>query len=143
MKNAEGEHNSNGRLVAELQREHQLILHTLIKVSKLGIESPAGRVMFIAFKRQLMAHLKKEDKQVYPLLQETAKHDKTVQHTLNKLNNDMSDIKYFIKKFFIKYDKKKCPKDFGKDFIFILSVLVARIELEESTLFSIYRDLTS
>ena len=63
------------KLVDELKKEHSVIVETLNKVKNLGFVSEEGQNILLAVKKNLLAHLKKEDEQLYPFLKNAAENE--------------------------------------------------------------------
>ena len=59
-------------LIEELKREHAKIIAMLNEVKELGILSKEGQSRLMSAKKSLLAHLKKEDEQLYPVLRKEA-----------------------------------------------------------------------
>ena len=61
------------KLIEEFKKEHSLIVDTLSKSRKIGVDSRKGQDKILSAKDFILAHLKKEDEKLYPLLRKAAK----------------------------------------------------------------------
>ena len=104
------------KLVGELKRDHSEIFETLNKVKSLGITSGEGQKTLIAAKSSLLAHLKKEDEQLYPVLHNTAVVDGNLKRTLNVFAKDMDEISEAALNFFTKHSTGGSGIEFAKEF---------------------------
>ncbi len=59
-------------LIEELEKEHSEIVATLNDVKELGISSIEGQAKLMFAKVSLLAHIKKEEEQFYPVLRRQA-----------------------------------------------------------------------
>ena len=55
------------RLVSQLKNDHKVLVEVLAKVKELGIGTKEGQGKLSAAKAGLLAHLKKEDAELYPV----------------------------------------------------------------------------
>ncbi len=128
----------NSQLVQELQREHAFIVGKLDEVKRHGVHTKVGLDALISAKRALLAHLKKEDAQLYPALAEAAKSDTELQTLLQMMGQDMQQVTRTALDFFAKYEKGAAENDLGlaRDFGALRARLGLRIQAEESTLYA-------
>ncbi len=122
-------------LVDELKKEHTIIVDALNQVKKLGFTSEEGQKTLFAAKNGLLAHLKKEDDQLYPVLHKAAENNDALQQTLNIFAKDMEGISKAALEFFDKYSTGGAGLEFAKDFGKLIAVLANRIGKEEQTLY--------
>ncbi len=128
-------------LVEELMKEHSEILAILNEVKRLGILSKEGQVKLMSAKKHLLAHLKKEDKQLYPFLIKEAKSDKLLEGTLVLLAIEMRDVSRVALEFFDKYSKGVFGKEFQKELGSLFVLLRNRIRNEEDILYEKYEEM--
>lgn len=79
------------KLVDELKKEHAVIVETLNKVKSLGISSKESQNILIAAESGLLAHLQKEDEQLYPVLNRAAESDADLKQTLDMFAKDIEN----------------------------------------------------
>ena len=89
-------------------------------------------------KAKLLAHLKKEDDELYPILREMAKNNQNLKLKLESLENDLGNVTKTISAFFEKYEDSEHEANFKADFQKIYLVLSRRINSEERELFPEY-----
>ena len=128
-------------LVDELKKEHSLLVETLNKVQKLGITSQEGQKTLFQAKQGLLAHLKKEDEQLYPILNLAADNDINLKSTLDIFAKNMEDISKTALGFFEKYATGGSGIEFAKDFGILFSALSQRIRKEENIIYKTFNEL--
>ncbi len=129
------------KLVNELKKEHSVIAETLTNVKKLGVTSEEGQKTLLAAKSGLLAHLKKEDEQLYRVLNNAAESDVNLKQTLIMFAKDMDEISKGALEFFDKYSTGGSGLEFAMDFGKLYATLSARIRKEETILFQKYDEL--
>lgn len=92
----------------------------------------------MAAKTALLAHLKHEDVDLYPILKKAATNDSSIQGTLNVLAKDMETLAPAALAFFAKYEKGGDPLEFTRDFAKLYAALGTRIRREEESLYSLF-----
>lgn len=132
---------SESPLVTELKKEHGILTKTLKEVKMLGIDSKEGRNKLLASKNALLAHLKKEDESIYPILNEKAKNDTYLKSMLEVYYEDMKEISAYAIEFFGKYSEGGSILEFTKDFETLYASLAQRISNEEKMLYKKYDEI--
>ncbi len=127
--------------IEELTREHAVIAETLKKIKSLGISSKEGQKTLISAKSTLLAHLKKEDEQLYPVLKKAAKNDFNLDQTLDLFAKDMEGISKTALEFFEQYSGGGSGLEFAKNFGRLSAALTQRIFKEENILYKKYAEL--
>ena len=122
-------------LVEELKSDHAVIAETLNKVKNLGITSEEGQNILLAAKNGLLAHLRKEDEQLYPVLNNAAESNAALKQTLDMFAKDMEVISKAALDFFDKYSTGGSGVEFAKDFGRLFATLSQRISKEENILY--------
>ena len=130
-------------LIDELKQEHAAIAETLKNVRDLGVTSQEGQETLLAAKTGLLAHLKKEDEQLYPILIHEAKQDGSLQRTLDALAREMHVITQSALEFFTRYAQGGSGTEFTQDFGKLSATISQRIRKEERTIYVCYEALTS
>ncbi len=129
-------------LIDKLKKEHSEIVATLNEVKELGILSKEGLAKFLSARAHLLAHLQKEDNQLYPVLRKEAEKDKQLKLILDSLAMGMEDVSRVMLEFFDKCFRGEIPdKERQKEFENISVVLSKRIRSEEDILYKLYEDM--
>ncbi len=128
------------QLIEELKSSHVEISDVFLQVVKLGITSEEGQKKLFHAKSTLLAHLKKEDEEFYPILWKKAENNKDLKLKLESFARDMDTVTRTILAFFEKYSDGEHGNDFQNDFERIYLALTNRINKEESKLFSEYEN---
>jgi iron-sulfur cluster repair protein YtfE (RIC family) len=126
------------KLVEELKRDHVLMVDMLNRVKELGITKKEGQDILISAKASLLAHLKKEDKDLYPALKKAAETNSSVKQTLEIFAKDMEEISKFALQFFDKYSHGGSGIEFARDFGKLFATLTGRMRKEEDILYREY-----
>lgn len=129
-------------LVERLKREHGSLVEMLNKVKELGIGSREGQHKLLAAKIGLLAHLKAEDGQLYPAMNQEAKNNESLRRTLDLFARDMEMVSKEALGFFDKYAHGGSGLEFAKDFGRLYTVLSQRISKEEKSLYPEYDKLS-
>lgn len=130
-------------LIEELKREHQLIASHLADANKLGVDTREGTLSLMKAKSALLAHLKKEDERLYPVLRRAAQKDRRLQWMLELYAQDMEEVSSAAVVFFQKYENGGKGIEFIRDFGTLLARLKIRIRNEEGELYREYEAITS
>ncbi len=125
-------------LIEELKKEHSEIAATLKEVKKLGIRSKEGQAKLMSVKASLLAHLKKEDEQLYPALRKEAKHNENLKNALDLFAIDMDNVSRVVQEFFDKYSEGVLTNEFPKECEDLFAALYSRIRNEEDVLYEEY-----
>ncbi len=128
-------------LIEELKKEHSEIVATLNEVKELGIRSKEGQAKLMSAKVSLLAHIKKEEEQFYPVLRKEAKSNKQLESILDLLAVGMMDASRVALEFFDKYSRGVSGKEFPEEFENLFVVLDKRIRNEEDILFPVYEKI--
>lgn len=126
------------QLTSKLKNDHKVLVSALEEIKKLGIAHPDAPKKLVAAKAALLAHLKHEDVELYPVLKKAATTDTSMQSTLNVLAKDMETLAPAALDFFAKYEKGGNPMEFARDFAKLHSALANRIRREEESLYNMF-----
>ena len=128
------------RLIDELKRDHVEIEAMLAKVRDNGITNKEAHNILIAARVKLLAHLKKEDIQLYPVLNKAAVNDATLKRSVEFYAKDMQEIPADAVAFFDKYPPADATIDieFAKAFGRLYSTISRRLRSEEGSLYKAY-----
>ena len=128
-------------LIEEFKREHSEIVAILNEVKELGIHSKEGQAKLMSAKESLLAHIKKEEEQFYPVLRREAEINKELESILDLLAVSMMDASRVALEFFDKYSRGVSGKEFSKEFENLIIALDKRIRNEEDILFPVYEKI--
>lgn len=129
------------QLIHEFQRDHVVIMDALNAVMRCGISTKEGTDGLQSVKQMLLAHLKKEDANLYPILRKAAEKDEDIRQTLDFFAKDTDDISNAAMKFFAKYASGGNGKEFARDFGGLYATLQTRIRKEENKLYKVYENI--
>lgn len=129
------------RLVDELIIEHKAIVENLNQIKTLGVTSEEGQKKLALAKKSLLAHLKKEDKHLYPKLYQEAQKNSELKRTLELFAKDMDKISSDALRFFDKYDGGGSGLEFAKDFGSLAATLTQRIQKEERIIYQKFKEI--
>ncbi len=124
-------------LIEELKKEHAALIQALGNVMEVGIGNSKGQQILYTMQHKLLAHLKKEDEELYPVLKKEAECNADVEKTLELFASEMEIVSQAALQFFEQYTSGG-GVDFAKDFGKLSAALGARIRREENILFEAY-----
>ncbi len=131
------------KLVDELVADHKVMAEIMNKVKTLGIGSQEGQKLLLSAKTRLLDHLKKEDRELYPVLNAAAENDAYLKSTLDIFAKDMDEITNNWMAFFKKYAAGGSGIEFGKEFGKLSGQYSQRVGKEERVLYTKYNELKS
>jgi hypothetical protein len=131
------------RLIDELKRDHAEMEKMLAKAKDPGISHKDTHQMLLAAQASLLAPLKKEDAQLYPVLQRAAAGDANLKRTVDFYAKDMDQITGEVIAFFNRYADPNSPIDieFAKAFGKLYSTISRRQRNEENSLYREFEKL--
>ncbi len=129
-------------LIEEFKRDHAKIIAMLNEVKELGILSKEGQARLMFAKESLLAHIKKEEEQFYPVLRKEAEINKQLESILDLLAVGMMDTSRVALEFFDTYSRGVSGKEFPKEFENLFEAIGKRIRNEEDILFPVYEKIT-
>ena len=130
-------------LIAELKAEHRYMLDHVQQIQSLGIDSTEGSLLLNQIKDTLLKHLEKEDRELYPLLNQKAKADQSLKGLLQRMYEEMIEISTFVTSFFTKYTENPTHPDLRSEFSQLDQQLTKRIRMEEITLYEQFNRLSA
>lgn len=123
-------------LVYELKKDHETVLGLLDKLRTADINSREAHGWISSIKTAILAHLRKEDTQLYPVLKKAAEKDDNLKRTLQMFAQDMNSVYKTALEFVDKYaqggDKFGFARDLGK----VTIAIKTRISKEENILYN-------
>jgi iron-sulfur cluster repair protein YtfE (RIC family) len=125
-------------LIEEFKREHSEILAILNEIEGLDILSKEGQAKLMSIKAHLLAHLKKEDEKLYPVLYKVVEHNNNLKNILDLFAMDMENVSRVAQEFFDKYSRGVLGKDLQEEFESLFVTLRNRIRCEEDILYDEY-----
>ncbi len=125
-------------LIEEFKREHAKIIAMLNEVKELGILSRQGQARLMSAKKSLLAHLKKEDELLYPVLRKEAERNKSLKKEVAMFTMDPEYVSRVVSEFFDKYSGGETDEGFSINFESLYAALSARIRNEEDALYEEY-----
>ena len=125
-------------LIEEFKREHAKIFDMLNEVRELGLLSREGQTKLMSAKASLLAHLKKEDEKLYPVLRKEAENNVRLKNTLDLFLMDMENVSSVVQRFFDKYSEGVVDEEFPTEFESFFTALYKRIRNEEDALYKEY-----
>ena len=128
-------------LIEEFKREHSEILAILNEVKELGILSKEGQAKLMSAKAHLLAHLKKEDEKLYPVLRKEAERNKNLKKEVDMFAMDPEYVSRVVSEFFDKYSGGEIDENFSVNFESLFAALSARIRNEEEALYKEYEEI--
>ncbi len=131
------------KLIEELKSEHSVMANMLNNVTKVVTNSKERQDILSSAKTGLLAHVKKEDTELYPVLKKAAERDDNLRLILDMFAKDMDAISKSAFGFFDKYTQGNSHSelDFAVDFGRLLGLLELRIRKEENILYPEYEKI--
>ncbi len=128
------------RLIDELKRDHVEIEAMLNRVKDTTITNKEAHRILVAAQNTLLAHLRKEDAQLYPVLNRAAQTDQALKRTVDFYAKDMDEISSNAIAFFKKYAADDAPIDieFARALGRLFATISRRLRSEENTLYAAY-----
>ncbi len=128
-------------LIEELKGEHAKIIAMLNEVKELGILSKEGQARLLSSKAHLIAHLKKEDEKLYPVLRKEAEHNKNLKKEVAMFTMEPEYVSRVVLEFFDKYSGGEIDENFSINFESLTAALIATIRNEEDALYEEYEEI--
>ncbi len=125
-------------LIAQLKQDHVAISDVFLEIVLLDIDTEEGRQKLLEAQAALLAHLKQEDEEFYPVLWAMTQDNPDLKQKLDAFADDMRNINTKLLEFFEKHAAGQHSADFAIDFRNVYGLLVRRIMREEIELFPEY-----
>jgi hemerythrin-like domain-containing protein len=130
-------------LIEELKQDHVNIKNLFVKIHEGQLSNQKKFDLLIQSKNELLLHLSKEDKYLYPALQEKARNNILLKMTLETFAKETDAVSKAINDFYNNYSsvEKINTSQFSKDLISFIIALKKRIMQEEVVIFSTYEKI--
>lgn len=126
------------QFIKSLTDDHKYVLKSLKIIREKGIHSDEGKKLLFEVKDALLSHIKKEDDELYPVLQEAAKNNTRFASLLKLYAEDMEIVTKAVLNFYKKDDENSSGFNYSIEFGKLFSILKTRIRREEDTLYKEY-----
>ena len=127
-------------MIRALKKEHSVIIDNLEEIKRLGVYSKEGQDIILSIQINILSHLEKEDKELYPILKNTVKSERKVNDTLNVFDENISAVSNTAIEFFDNYFTK-AENQLAIETEWLIEALTWRIQREEVLLFTMYENV--
>lgn len=127
-------------LIDELSAEHSDLSISFGNLERLDITSEESHKEFQSIKSSLLAHLRKENEELYPQLREISFNNLQLQRTLDWFMRDLARISAVLILFLDTYADGGSPLAFRRDFKRLNKILNALIKQEERIIYTEYQN---
>lgn len=127
-------------LIKEYKKDHQKLVKILAKVRSETKPESIKKNLDI-FKVEILGHLLSEDVRLYKYLKDYYKNDEDTLSLILEYEKSIKEIQKVVINFLDTYTSKSVKFDdiFKTELEGIISALLARVETEEKTLYSLYK----
>ena len=129
-------------MIKALKIEHSAIIDNLEETKRLGVYSKEGQDVLFSIQINILSHLEKEDKELYPVLKDAVKSERKVNNTLNLFDENISAVSNTVIHFFENY-ATKAENQLAMETEWLIEALTWRIQREESLIFAMYENVHS
>lgn len=127
-------------MIEEFKREHSVIIDNFKEIKRLGVYSKESREVILSIQMDILGHLEKEDKQLYPVLKDSVETERKENETLNVFDENISAVSNTAIHFFENYPRKS-GNQLARETQWLIEALTWRIQREESFLFAMYENV--
>lgn len=128
-------------LIKELNADHSALVEMLKRIGAKGIIDDDTVKQLQEFRAALIAHLQKEDREFYPVMNKDAETNPALAETLKVMGMEMEQLADKALKMIDGWLAGLGSTSFAADFQIFCSLLAARIKKEENSLYSRYLKL--
>jgi hemerythrin-like domain-containing protein len=127
-------------LIEELKKDHLAITDLLNKVRDPQVTNDEAHKILLTAQKSLIAHLQKEDAQLYPVLNKGAQDSPDLKRIVDFYAKDMDEITRNAVEFFQKYSRQdtRIDLEFAKAFGNLFATISRRLRSEETTLYKAF-----
>ncbi|GFO53293.1 hypothetical protein GMSM_03000 [Geomonas sp. Red276] len=131
------------KLIDDLKKDHLQITSLLDRLKDRGVSNEEAHKILLTAQASLLAHLKKEDLQLYPVLNAAAEKNPALKRTVDFYAKDMDEITRQAGEFFRIYSRNDAKVDieFAKAFGNLFATISRRLRSEENMLYKEYEKL--
>jgi hypothetical protein len=131
-------------LIDELKKDHAAITALLDRLKDPKVNNQEAHKILLTAQASLLAHLKKEDTQLYPVLNKAARGDVVLKRTIDFYAKDMDVITSNAVQFFDKYsrDDSRIDLEFAKAFGNLFATISRRLRSEETSLYKEFEKIS-
>ncbi len=87
-------------MIEELKKEHTTILNTLKNIKELNINSKEYQKELLSARDNILTHIKKEYKELYPVLRKSAEFNSRLKEVFDAFDEDMEELSKYTIDFF-------------------------------------------
>ncbi len=127
-------------LIDELSTEHSDLCISFGNLERLDISSEESHQELQSLKASLLAHLRRENEELYPELREMAFNNLQLQRTLDWFIRDLARISAVLILFLDKYSEGGSSLAFKRDFNRLNKIINALIKQEERLIYTEYQN---
>ncbi len=124
-------------MIKALKIEHSVIIDNLEEIKRLGVYSKKGQDVIFSIQMNILSHLKKEDKELYPVLKDAMKSERKVNVMSKLFDENISAVSNTVIHFFENY-ATKAKKQLAMETEWLIETLTWRMQREESLIFAMY-----
>ena len=125
-------------LIKKLESEHVEMLDKLTSYRKKKIKNGKVRRRFVSFMKALRAHIRKEDKEIFPVLHKAAQHNARIKKVLKISKSTLVNVTLLSRYMVDKYRHKDICIGFEEDINRLLKLFKKRVQIEEKFIFVEY-----
>ncbi|HEY3375830.1 MAG TPA: hypothetical protein VGK02_12360 [Candidatus Aquicultor sp.] len=123
-------------LIEELRTEHLDLTLSFEHLKNINVESEEGHTELRSVKSALLAHLRKENEELYPRLRDIAFNNLSLQRTLDWFTRDIAKISAVLILFLDTYCQGGSHLTYRRDYNRLNTILTALIEQEEKIVYN-------
>jgi len=129
-------------LIKALKIEHSVIIDNLEEIKRLGVHSRKGLDLLFSIQINILSHLEKEDKELYPVLKDAVKSERKANDTSNLFDENIGAVSNTVIHFFENY-ATKAKNQLVMETEWLIEALTWRIQREENLIFTMYENVHS
>jgi hypothetical protein len=130
-------------LIKELNAEHSILTGLLNDVAVRGILDDDTRRLLLRLRDALVAHLGKEDRELYPALRQAAETNESLRNTLLVMGTEMEELSTLALNSIDSWLSGRGREGFAASFGSFRKILAERIAKEERNLYAKYLKLAA
>ncbi len=127
-------------MIKALKIEHSVIIDNPEEIKRLGVHSKDGQDIILSIQMNILSHLEKEDKELYPVLKDAMKSERKVNDISKLFDENISAVSNTVIHFFGNY-ATKAKKQLAMETEWLIETLTWRMQREESLIFAMYENV--